>query len=70
MKVSDEIHKAYTDIKKSKKYRYIIFHIKDDKEICIETVSVVKLLEGQMETLVLCRVLYYSLVECYFFFSP
>lgn len=39
VKVSDEIQQAYTDIKKSKKYRYIIFHIKDDKEICIETVS-------------------------------
>lgn len=37
VKVSDEIQQAYTDIKKSKKYRYIIFHIKDDKEICIET---------------------------------
>jgi len=37
VKVSDEIHKAYTDIKKGKRYRFIIFHIKDDKEICIET---------------------------------
>jgi len=37
VKVADECQQAFLDIKKGKKYRFIIFHIKDDKEICIET---------------------------------
>jgi len=35
--VHDECAKAFLDVKKSKRYRFIIFHIKDDKEIRIET---------------------------------
>ncbi|MPD02505.1 cofilin/actin-depolymerizing factor homolog [Portunus trituberculatus] len=34
--VADGIQKAYSDIKTGKKYRYMIFYIKDEKEIDIE----------------------------------
>jgi len=36
VQVDDSVHKAYLDIKKGKKYRYIIFHIRDEKIIDIE----------------------------------
>ena len=39
MQVSDEVVEEYKFIKKGKKYRYIIFYIKDEKQICIENVS-------------------------------
>jgi len=35
--VSDACQQAFLDIKKSKKYRFIIFHIKEEKCIDIET---------------------------------
>lgn len=36
VQVADACQEAFLDIKKSKKYRYIIFHIKDEKIIDIE----------------------------------
>jgi len=37
VQVHDAVHKAFVEIKKDKKYRYIIFYIKDEKIIDIET---------------------------------
>jgi len=37
VQVADACHQAFIDIKKAKKYRYIIFFIKDEKVIDIET---------------------------------
>lgn len=34
--VADGVQKAFADVKASMKYRYLIFHIKDEKEIDIE----------------------------------
>lgn len=38
VQVADACTQAFLDIKKNKKYRYIIFHIKDEKVIDIEKV--------------------------------
>lgn len=35
--MSDEVVDEYKFIKKGKKYRYIVFHIKDEKKICIDS---------------------------------
>lgn len=35
--VDDEVIVEYSHIKAQKKYRYIVFHIKDEKKICIDT---------------------------------
>jgi len=37
VQVGDACQQAYLDIKKAKKYRFLIFHIKDEKKIDIET---------------------------------
>lgn len=37
VQVSDEVVDEYKFIKKGKKYRYIVFHIKDEKKICIDS---------------------------------
>lgn len=36
VRVADEVQQAFLDIKKAKKFRFIIFHIKDEKVIDIE----------------------------------
>jgi len=37
--VADECNQSYNDIKRGKKYRFIIFHIKDERQIAIEMVG-------------------------------
>merc|ERR1712212_775688 len=37
VQVADEVYEEYKFIKKGKKYRYIIFHIQDEKSIVIES---------------------------------
>ncbi|XP_018009767.1 cofilin/actin-depolymerizing factor homolog [Hyalella azteca] len=37
VQVADEVVEEYKFIKKGKKYRYIVFHIKDEKKICIDS---------------------------------
>jgi len=37
VQVADEVFDEYKHIKKGKKYRYIVFHIADEKKICIDT---------------------------------
>jgi len=35
--VADECNTAFLEIKRGKVYRYLIFHIKDERQICIES---------------------------------
>jgi len=37
VQVADEVFEEYKHIKKGKKYRYMVFHIADEKRICIDT---------------------------------
>jgi len=37
VQVADECSSAFLDIKRGKVYRYLIFHIKDERQICIES---------------------------------
>jgi len=37
--VSDECKIKYEDIKKNQRYRFVVFHIKDDKCIAVETLG-------------------------------
>lgn len=37
VQVADEVFEEYKHIKSQKKYRYIVFHIADEKKICIDT---------------------------------
>ena len=39
VQVADEVFEEYKYIKAQKKYRCIVFHIADEKKICIDTVS-------------------------------
>jgi len=39
VKVSEEVKIKYEDIKKKKTYRYLVFHIKDEKIISVEKVG-------------------------------
>ena len=39
MKVSDECKTHFEEIKKSKKHRYVVFHIRDEKCIVVESVG-------------------------------
>lgn len=39
VKVADSCKTIYEEVKKDKKYRYVIFHIKDGKEIDIEKIG-------------------------------
>jgi len=35
--VADECASAFLDIKRGKVYRYLVFHIKDERQICIDS---------------------------------
>jgi len=37
--VSDECKTYFEDIKKAKKYRYVVFYIKEEKSIVVESVG-------------------------------
>uniref|UniRef100_A0A6A7FMC1 Cofilin/actin-depolymerizing factor homolog n=1 Tax=Hirondellea gigas TaxID=1518452 RepID=A0A6A7FMC1_9CRUS len=37
VQVSDEVVEEYKYIKKGKKYRYMVYHIKEEKKICIDS---------------------------------
>jgi len=39
VKVSEEVKIKYDDIKKKKSYRYLVFYIKDEKMIAVETIG-------------------------------
>jgi len=39
--VSDECKTYFEDIKKAKKYRYVVFYIKEEKSIVVESVGVI-----------------------------
>lgn len=39
MTVSDACKTTYEEIKKDKKHRYVVFYIKDEKQIDVETVG-------------------------------
>jgi cofilin len=39
VQVADDVKIAYEEIKKDKKYRYVIFMIKDEKKIVVDSVN-------------------------------